>query len=93
MARRYRAIDAKFSQPPTGLTSSSGPAPYPASGGGDGTVSNVAVISKLPRTPNDVTSPTGFQEITQQTGFDVAKMFIDALEAATAGFVGQLRAA
>ena len=29
----------------------------------------------------NVTSPTGFQEITQQTGFDVAKMFIDALEA------------
>ncbi len=32
----------------------------------------------------NVTSPTGFQEITQQTGFDVAKMFIDALEAALA---------
>jgi glutathione synthase len=30
----------------------------------------------------NVTSPTGFQEITQQTGFDVAKMFVDALEAA-----------
>lgn len=30
----------------------------------------------------NVTSPTGFQEITQQTGFDVAKMFIDALEMA-----------
>ena len=30
----------------------------------------------------NVTSPTGFQEITQQSGFDVAKMFIDALEAA-----------
>ena len=30
----------------------------------------------------NVTSPTGFQEITQQTGFDVAKMFIDALERA-----------
>ena len=30
----------------------------------------------------NVTSPTGFQEITDQTGFDVAKMFIDALEAA-----------
>ncbi len=29
----------------------------------------------------NVTSPTGFQEITQQTGFDVASMFIDALEA------------
>ncbi len=28
----------------------------------------------------NVTSPTGFQEITQQSGFDVAKMFIDALE-------------
>ena len=26
------------------------------------------------------TSPTGFQEITDQTGFDVAAMFIDALE-------------
>jgi glutathione synthase len=28
----------------------------------------------------NVTSPTGFQEITQQSGFDVAKMFIDVLE-------------
>ena len=32
----------------------------------------------------NVTSPTGFQEITQQSGFDVAKMFIDALEKAQA---------
>jgi glutathione synthase len=30
----------------------------------------------------NVTSPTGFQEITDQTGFDVAKCFIDALDAA-----------
>ncbi len=30
----------------------------------------------------NVTSPTCFQEITQQTGFDVAAMFIDALEQA-----------
>ncbi len=30
----------------------------------------------------NVTSPTCFQEITDQTGFDVAKAFIDALEAA-----------
>jgi glutathione synthase len=29
-----------------------------------------------------VTSPTCFQEIFQQTGFDVAAMFVDALEAA-----------
>ena len=29
----------------------------------------------------NVTSPTGFQEVTKQTGFDVAKVFIDALEA------------
>ena len=28
----------------------------------------------------NVTSPTCFQEITLQTGFDVAAMFIDALE-------------
>ncbi|MBC8055605.1 MAG: glutathione synthase [Rhizobiales bacterium] len=28
----------------------------------------------------NVTSPTGFQEIAQQTGFDVAKVFVDALE-------------
>ncbi|MBL0729396.1 glutathione synthase [Piscinibacter sp. HJYY11] len=28
----------------------------------------------------NVTSPTGFQEVTQQTGFDVARTFIDALE-------------
>jgi glutathione synthase len=33
----------------------------------------------------NVTSPTCFQEITQQTGFDVPKMFIDALEQAVAG--------
>jgi glutathione synthase len=33
----------------------------------------------------NVTSPTCFQEITQQTGFDVAKVFVDALEAALAG--------
>jgi glutathione synthase len=32
----------------------------------------------------NVTSPTGFQEIAQQTGFDVAARFIDALEAALA---------
>jgi glutathione synthase len=32
----------------------------------------------------NVTSPTCFQEITQQTGFDVPKMFVDALEQATA---------
>jgi glutathione synthase len=30
----------------------------------------------------NVTSPTCFQEITEQTGFDVPAMFIDALEAA-----------
>jgi glutathione synthase len=30
----------------------------------------------------NVTSPTCFREIADQTGFDVAKMFIDALEAA-----------
>jgi glutathione synthase len=30
----------------------------------------------------NVTSPTCFQEIQQQTGFDVASMFIDALEQA-----------
>ena len=33
----------------------------------------------------NVTSPTGFQEITEQSGFDVAKMFVDALESALAG--------
>jgi glutathione synthase len=32
----------------------------------------------------NVTSPTCFQEITQQTGFDVARVFIDALERAAA---------
>ena len=32
----------------------------------------------------NVTSPTCFQEIMQQTGFDVAKMFVDALEKAAA---------
>ena len=30
----------------------------------------------------NVTSPTGFAEITQQSGFDVAQRFVDALEAA-----------
>ncbi len=30
----------------------------------------------------NVTSPTGFQEIMKQTGFDVASVFVDALEAA-----------
>ena len=33
----------------------------------------------------NVTSPTCFQEITDQTGFDVAAMFIDALEIAAGG--------
>jgi glutathione synthase len=32
----------------------------------------------------NVTSPTCFQEIRQQVGFDVAKLFVDALEAACA---------
>ncbi len=32
----------------------------------------------------NVTSPTGFAEITTQTGFDVAAMFVDALQAAVA---------
>jgi glutathione synthase len=32
----------------------------------------------------NVTSPTCFVEITQQTGFDVAAMFVDALERAAA---------
>ena len=36
----------------------------------------------------NVTSPTGFQEIMKQTGFDVAKVFIDALEAALSRTVG-----
>jgi len=31
----------------------------------------------------NVTSPTCFVEITEQTGFDVAAMFVDALERAT----------
>ncbi len=36
----------------------------------------------------NVTSPTCFQEIAQQTGFNVAGMFLDALEAAAAGRPG-----
>jgi glutathione synthase len=32
----------------------------------------------------NVTSPTCFQEIRQQTGYDVAKLFVDELEAACA---------
>jgi len=38
----------------------------------------------------NVTSPTCFQEITQQTGFDVPAMFIDALEQAVAGPAGDV---
>jgi len=37
----------------------------------------------------NVTSPTCFQEITEQTGFDVPAMFIDALEAAVAASPGR----
>ena len=37
----------------------------------------------------NVTSPTCFQEIAQQTGFDVAGMFFDALEAAVAAGSGE----
>ena len=33
----------------------------------------------------NVTSPTCFQEITEQAGFDVPAMFIDALESALRG--------
>ena len=33
----------------------------------------------------NVTSPTCFQEIFDQAGFDVAAMFVDALEAALQG--------
>jgi len=36
----------------------------------------------------NVTSPTCFQEITQQTGFDVPGMFFDALESAVAADAG-----
>lgn len=38
----------------------------------------------------NVTSPTCFQEITQQTGFDVPAMFIDVLEQAVAGPAGDV---
>jgi len=31
----------------------------------------------------NVTSPTGFQEITDQTGFNVPALFVDALERTT----------
>ncbi|PWF46666.1 glutathione synthase [Massilia glaciei] len=37
----------------------------------------------------NVTSPTCFQEIAEQAGFDVAAMFIDALEAGAAQAAGQ----
>jgi len=33
------------------------------------------------RTEINVTSPTGFRELQDQTGFDVAGMFMDAVEA------------
>ena len=39
----------------------------------------------------NVTSPTCFREITDQTGFDVAARFIDALEAAVAAAPGAAR--
>ena len=41
----------------------------------------------------NVTSPTCFQEIAEQTGFDVAGMFIDALESAVAAGPGSRSAA
>jgi glutathione synthase len=40
----------------------------------------------------NVTSPTGFQEIMKQTGFDVAACFIDALQAALAKPVSATKA-
>ena len=40
----------------------------------------------------NVTSPTCFQEIAQQTGFDVAGMYFDALEAAVAAGSGDRQA-
>ena len=36
----------------------------------------------------NVTSPTCFQEIRQQTGFDVATLFVEALERATGAASG-----
>jgi glutathione synthase len=39
----------------------------------------------------NVTSPTCFQEITQQAGFPVAAMFIDAVEAAVEAAVSSAR--
>ena len=39
----------------------------------------------------NVTSPTCFAEITQQSGFDVARLFIDKLEAALAAFEPAVR--
>ena len=33
----------------------------------------------------NVTSPTGMQEITQQTGFNVAGMMLDAIESGVRG--------
>ena len=41
----------------------------------------------------NVTSPTCFQEITQQNGFDVPAMFVDALEAALGGRAASPRGA
>ena len=41
----------------------------------------------------NVTSPTCFQEIMQQTGFDVAAMFVDALEQAVTGATGSAASA
>jgi glutathione synthase len=40
----------------------------------------------------NVTSPTCFQEIQQQTGFDVSAMFVDALEAVLAVAPTKVRA-
>lgn len=40
----------------------------------------------------NVTSPTCFQEIRQQTGFDVGAMFVEALERAVAGPAAEARA-
>ena len=37
----------------------------------------------------NVTSPTCFREISEQTGFDVAGMYMDALEAACSAYQGK----
>ena len=59
-------------------------------GGAGGLLVGLDVIGDC-LTEVNVTSPTCFQEIFDQTGFDVAAMFIDALEQAASASSNEAR--